>query len=80
MYNFEFTGKILIVTCPKNIELPIFKNLLRNTLNGFRYGMYLDSLGYYHGYDLKVEKFVYCNTLSKKIAIELMNKYIKEND
>ena len=83
-FSVEFHNKILIVTSrdgvTKDDALKAKSILEESTGHDYYYVMYKDKLGYYKCYDFLRDNSVYCATLKKTYAIELITKYIKENE
>lgn len=83
-YKIVISNNIIIVTSKLKVDLEILieiKQLFENTTNKFyRYGMYKDLLGYYHGYDFINNKSIYCASLNYAEALRLLKKYIEKNE
>jgi len=83
-YRIKISDNIIIVTSKLKMNLDVLsevKELFENTsLRFYRYGMYTDTLGYYHGYDFIKKRFIYCGSMSYPEALKLMNKYIETNE
>jgi hypothetical protein len=84
-YNIDLIDGILVVTAKGKTTLDMLteaKTLLSNsTGNIYNYGMFKDGLGYYHGYDFIKKYSIYCTTMNRRAAINLVKEYInKQNE
>lgn len=81
-YSIDIKDEVLIVSNKNGVikdDVSYIKEILEeSTGKVYNYIMYKDSLGYYHAYDFILNKSIYCATLNRTHARELVNKYIKE--
>ncbi|MGV8961890.1 MAG: hypothetical protein ACOH2V_00735 [Candidatus Saccharimonadaceae bacterium] len=81
--NVSLENRILVISSTKKTidldDLAEIKIIMEDsTGHVYRYGMYKDIVGYYKGYDFLINRFIYCASLNKKSALELMQNYIDE--
>lgn len=80
-FSLDVKDGILIVTSKKGVtkdEMFEVKSLFESgSSHIYNYVMYSDGLGYYHAYDFINNQFIYCTTINRKYALELVKKYKK---
>jgi hypothetical protein len=80
-FSVEFKNNIPIVTNKNGVvkdDLDFIRTSLKETMDKtYDYMMYRDPLGYYHCWDFFKNESIYCITMNKTYACELVQKEVK---
>lgn len=81
-FSVEFKNSIVIVSNKNGVvkdDLDYIRESLKETMNKiYDIIMYKDPLGYYHCWDFSINESIYCITMNKTYAIELVQKELKK--
>lgn len=86
-HKIEIHNNIFVVVPIKkyNVELTLeelksIKDILDNTYNKkFEIVMFPNYIGYYKAYNFELDKYIYCMSLSKKTALNLLMEKLNES-
>ena len=79
-YNLGIKDEIVIIDSKTSLEFYEVKELVeslnKSSNKKYKYAISNNSLGYWKGYDLELNKSIYCGTMSQKTSIEQIKEYI----
>lgn len=79
-YNLGIKDEIVIIDSKTSLEFYEVKELVeslnKSSNKKYKYAISSNSLGYWKGYDLELNKSIYCGTMSQKTSIEQIKEYI----
>lgn len=79
-YNLGIKDEIVIIDAKTSLEFyeirELVESLNKSSNKEYKYAIANNSLGYWRGYDLELNKSIYCGTMSQKTSIEQIKEYI----